>query len=143
VNSLDMTSGLLFDIVDVFTDVAGKGNPVAVIHGTDDLSDERMQSAASWLGLPETVFVRTKSNVEADYAVRIFAPLKELPFAGHPSIGALAALRTRSAALAQKRIVKQECPAGLISMQVTDSSISFVTPGPAVVGQVSGDPSIH
>jgi PhzF family phenazine biosynthesis protein len=133
VNQADFTSALPFDIVDVFTDVAGQGNPVAVIHDAESVSAERMQKAASWLGLPETVFVRKKRSVDADYAVRIFAPLMELPFAGHPSIGALAAVRMRNAAFAQMRIVKQECSAGLVSMQAAHNSIGFVTPSPAVV----------
>lgn len=121
-----------FDIVDVFTDVVGKGNPVAVVHEADGLSDERMQKVASWIGLPETVFVSRTSEQPADYTVRIFAPLRELHFAGHPSIGAAAAVRTRNPVLAQKSILQQRCPAGLVTMRIDRSgskeTISFLTP---------------
>jgi PhzF family phenazine biosynthesis protein len=128
-------SGLSFDIVDVFTEVAGKGNPVAVIHDADGLSEERMQDAASWLGLPETVFVTRTPDQLADYAVRIFAPLLELPFAGHPSIGAAASVRSRNPALARKAALLQHCPAGLVTMRIdhlgSGETIFFVTPKPA------------
>ena len=73
-------------IVDVFTDVALEGNPVAVFTDAAGLSAETMQRAARELNLSETVFVLVAED-EADAHVRIFTPAIEMPFAGHPVLG--------------------------------------------------------
>ena len=78
---------LAFQQVDVFTAVPFKGNPVAVVLYADDLSSEKMQSIAAWTNLSETTFVCAPTDQRADYRLRIFAPKRELPFAGHPTIG--------------------------------------------------------
>ena len=76
-----------FRQVDVFTDVAYRGNPVAVVLDGDGLTTEEMQRFAHWTNLSETTFVLPPSTAEADYRVRIFTPVAELPFAGHPTLG--------------------------------------------------------
>jgi PhzF family phenazine biosynthesis protein len=78
---------LVFQQVDVFTAVPFKGNPVAVVLDADDLSSEKMQSIAAWTNLSETTFVCAPTDQQADYRLRIFTPKRELPFAGHPTIG--------------------------------------------------------
>jgi PhzF family phenazine biosynthesis protein len=78
---------LAFQQVDVFTAVPFKGNPVAVVLDADALSGEQMQSIAAWTNLSETTFVCAPTDQRADYRLRIFTPRRELPFAGHPTIG--------------------------------------------------------
>src|SRR5579871_2792877 len=77
----------LFKQVDVFTDQPFRGNPVAVILGADGLSTDQMAAIARWTNLSETTFVLKPGDPRADYRVRIFSTLQELPFAGHPTLG--------------------------------------------------------
>ena len=76
-----------FRQVDVFTETPYLGNPVAVVLGADGLSAEQMQLVARWTNLSETAFVLAPRASGADYQVRIFTPARELPFAGHPTLG--------------------------------------------------------
>ena len=76
-----------FAQVDVFTTEQYFGNPVAVVLDGDGLSDEAMQRFAHWTNLSETTFVLPPESRDADYRVRIFTPGRELPFAGHPTLG--------------------------------------------------------
>ena len=73
--------------MDVFTDTPYLGNPVAVVLGAEGLSDEQMQQFASWTNLSETTFVLPPRANGADYLIRIFTASRELPFAGHPTLG--------------------------------------------------------
>ena len=77
-----------FTQVDVFGRRALHGNPLAVVHDADDLSTDAMQQLARWTNLSETVFLSGPTVDGADYAVRIFTLAGELPFAGHPTLGA-------------------------------------------------------
>ena len=79
---------LRYEIVDVFTDRPFTGNPLAVVFGGDALSGDQMQALAREFNLSETVFVLPPTTGEATYRLRIFTPGAELPFAGHPSVGA-------------------------------------------------------
>ena len=76
-----------FRQVDVFTDEPLLGNPVAVVHGADGLTDEQMAAFARWTNLSETTFLLTPTDPAADYRLRIFTVGGELPFAGHPTLG--------------------------------------------------------
>ena len=76
-----------YAIYDVFTDTPFAGNPLAVVFGADDLSDAQMQTIAREFNLSETIFIRAPANEMHAASVRIFTPTKELPFAGHPTIG--------------------------------------------------------
>lgn len=83
-------------VVDVFTDVPLEGNPVAVFTDCADLSPKRMQQIAQEMHLSETVFVLPSEN-DGDVRVRIFTPVNELPFAGHPTLGTAIVLGESSA----------------------------------------------
>ena len=82
-----MQETLAFHTLDVFTDTAFAGNPLAVVLAADALSTAQMQQLAREFNLSETVFVQKASRVDADVRVRIFTPATELPFAGHPTVG--------------------------------------------------------
>jgi trans-2,3-dihydro-3-hydroxyanthranilate isomerase len=85
-----------YSVYDVFTDRKLAGNPLAVIFDGDDLSDEAMQAIAKELNLSETVFVQPSGNPAYAARVRIFTPGRELPFAGHPTVGTAIALAERA-----------------------------------------------
>lgn len=111
-----------FKQVDVFTRVPLRGNPVAVVFGADGLDSLNMQLLAAWTNLSETVFVLPPTLPGADYRLRIFTPRQELPFAGHPSIGAAhAILEARWATLHDGQLT-QECEAGLLRVRVTEDA---------------------
>ena len=104
--------------LDVFPARPGGGNPLGVVFDAQDWSDERMQRCANWTGLVETTFVLPPTRAEASYRLRIFTPEREIPFAGHPTIGsAHAVLETGHARSHGGRLV-QECGAGLLPIQV-------------------------
>ncbi len=73
--------------LDVFAPRPGTGNPLAVVLDADGLDDAAMQAIARWTRLPETTFVFTPTAPGSSYRIRMFAPQKEVPFAGHPSVG--------------------------------------------------------
>jgi trans-2,3-dihydro-3-hydroxyanthranilate isomerase len=83
---------LSFSTLDVFTDRRFGGNPLAVVHGAGGLTDAQMQIIAREFNLSETVFLLPAENPAHSARLRIFTPLKELPFAGHPTVGAAALL---------------------------------------------------
>lgn len=85
-----------YAIYDVFTDRKLAGNPLAVIFDGEGLTDEAMQSIAAELNLSETVFVQSAGNAAHTARIRIFTPGRELPFAGHPTVGTAIALAERS-----------------------------------------------
>jgi trans-2,3-dihydro-3-hydroxyanthranilate isomerase len=81
---------LAFDTLDVFTSNRFAGNPLAVVHGADGLETAQMQSIAREFNLSETVFLLLPENAAHSARMRIFTPMSELPFAGHPTIGTAA-----------------------------------------------------
>lgn len=83
-----------YEIYDVFTSRPLAGNPLAVVHGADDMDDERMQTVAGEFNLSETVFVLPPEGAHTA-RIRIFTPGGELPFAGHPTVGTAIALARR------------------------------------------------
>jgi PhzF family phenazine biosynthesis protein len=96
-----------------------------------------MQQIASWTNLSETTFVLAATSAQADYRVRIFTPLAELPFAGHPTIGTAHALLEAGRIQARDGALVQECGAGLVKLQVEDGAdgerwISFDLPQPQI-----------
>jgi trans-2,3-dihydro-3-hydroxyanthranilate isomerase len=122
---------LRYEIVDVFTDRPFTGNPLAVVFGGDALSGDQMQALAREFNLSETVFV-LPPTAEATYRLRIFTPARELPFAGHPSVGA--AVTQLRAGLFKAGEVVQECGAGLLPMTVSDAGTATLTGGAPTVG---------
>ena len=79
---------LEFYTVDVFSNKIFGGNPLAIFTNTDDISSDLMQSIASEVNYSETVFIQKPKNKDNTAKVRIFTPKNELPFAGHPNVGA-------------------------------------------------------
>jgi PhzF family phenazine biosynthesis protein len=117
-----------FRQVDVFTDEPCFGNPVAVVHGADGLSDDEMQLFARWTNLSETTFLLPPRDQRADYRVRIFTPVRELPFAGHPTLGTCHAWLEAGGRPARPGVIVQECEAGLIPVRPTGDRLAFAAP---------------
>jgi len=117
-----------FRQVDVFTDTPYLGNPVAVVLGADGLSDEQMQQFANWTNLSETTFVLPPRDAGADYLVRIFTASRELPFAGHPTLGTCHAWLEAGGRAINPDAVVQECAAGLITVRRTEAGLAFAAP---------------
>ena len=117
-----------FRLVDVFTDTPYRGNPVAVVHDAGALSTDEMQRFAHWMNLSETTFVLPPDDTRADYRVRIFTPVTELPFAGHPTLGTCHAWLQAGGAPRDDGVIVQECAAGLIAVRRHDGQLAFAEP---------------
>ena len=117
-----------FAQVDVFSDTAYLGNPVAVVLDGDGLTTEEMQRFATWMNLSETTFVIAPTHPEADYAVRIFDTMSELPFAGHPTLGSCHAWLEGGGRPRDNNETVQECPAGLVPVRRTPNGLAFRSP---------------
>ena len=104
--------------LDVFAAHPGNGNPLGVILDSEGLDTAAMQALAAWLNLSETIFFLPPEQ-GASYRIRIFTPSTELPFAGHPSVGAAWAAVTSGLARPQDRRLIQQCAAGLLPVQVS------------------------
>ena len=117
----------LFAQVDVFTAVPYLGNPLAVVMDGTGLSTAHMQAFTDWTNLSEATFVLPPTHPQADYAVRIFCPGRELPFAGHPTLGTCHAwLEAGGVPKAQE--VVQECGVGLVNIQRQGPRLAFAAP---------------
>jgi PhzF family phenazine biosynthesis protein len=133
-----------FKQVDVFTDTAYRGNPLAVVLDSSGLSDAEMQHFAAWTNLSETTFVLAPEDDAADYRVRIFTPGGELPFAGHPTLGSCHAWLEAGGKPRQREFIVQQCKKGLIRVRRDGSRLAFAAPSlersapsPAVLAQVA------
>jgi trans-2,3-dihydro-3-hydroxyanthranilate isomerase len=124
--------GLAYRIVDVFTDQAFAGNPLAVVLEGDDLTTAQMQTIAREFNLSETAFPVVAASSDANYRLRIFTPASELPFAGHPSIGS--AWVMRSIGRVSDGPIVQECGAGLLPLLVDGDTVTL-TGGPPYLGE--------
>ncbi|OOV89903.1 PhzF family phenazine biosynthesis protein [Pseudomonas sp. MF4836] len=116
-----------FRQVDVFSTQPLKGNPLAVVLGADELSDERMAAFARWTNLSETTFVLKPRHPRADYRLRIFTTLEELPFAGHPTLGSCHAW-LQAGGVPQGEEVIQECEVGLVRIRRQGADLAFLAP---------------
>ncbi|MGB3733972.1 MAG: PhzF family phenazine biosynthesis protein [Ilumatobacter sp.] len=117
-----------FSQVDVFATGGVAGNPVAVVHDATGITTEQMLEITAWTNLSEATFLLSPTDPDADYLVRIFCPGRELPFAGHPTLGTCAAwLATGGVPKAAGRIV-QECGAGLIPIRRSEDRLAFAAP---------------
>ena len=117
-----------FTQVDVFTRTALRGNPLAVVHDADGLSDEGMQAFARWTNLSETTFLLRPTSDEADYRVRIFTPGGELPFAGHPTLGSCHAWMERGGVPRIPGQIVQQCGVGLVRIRRDGALAAFAAP---------------
>ena len=116
-----------FAQVDVFTAVPYLGNPLAVVLDGTGLTTAQMQAFTDWTNLSEATFILPPTQPDADYAVRIFCPGRELPFAGHPTLGTCHAwLKAGGVPKAQE--VVQECGVGLVNIQRQGSRLAFAAP---------------
>jgi len=116
-----------FAQVDVFTAVPYLGNPLAVVLDGTGLSTAQMQSFTDWTNLSEATFVLPPTHPQADYAVRIFCPGRELPFAGHPTLGSCHAW-LQAGGVPKGRDVVQECGVGLVNIQRQGTRLAFAAP---------------
>ena len=103
---------------DVFADRPGAGNPLAVVLDAAGLDDAAMQAIARWTRLPETTFVLPPTRPGASYAIRMFSPKKEVPFAGHPSVGTAHVVLEAGLAEPRQGLLLQEGVAGLLPLRV-------------------------
>ena len=108
---------------DVFADQPGAGNPLAVVLDAEGLDDAAMQAIARWTRLPETTFVMPPAAPEASYGIRIFSPRREVPFAGHPSVGTAHAVLEAGIAAPRGGVLVQEGKAGLLPLRVSGEGI--------------------
>lgn len=126
-------AGRAFAQVDVFTQVALRGNPVAVVLDGAGLDDAAMQAFARWTQLSETTFVLPPSPAAqaqgADYQLRIFTPGGELPFAGHPTLGSCHAWLAHGGQPQSAQRIVQECQKGLVAIaRQADGTLAFAAP---------------
>ena len=120
------------DIIDVFGSGVLRGNPLAVVHGAKSsdmaLDTAAMQALTDWLGFSETTFLLPPTTAGADYRVRIFCPGRELPFAGHPTLGTCHAWLAAGGASAQDEVIVQECGVGLVEIRRIEGMLAFCAP---------------
>jgi predicted PhzF superfamily epimerase YddE/YHI9 len=116
-----------FKQVDVFTANPYRGNPLAVVLDGNGLSDEEIQRFTDWTNLSEATFVLPPTNDQADYRVRIFCPGRELPFAGHPTLGTCHAW-LEAGGLPKGLEIVQECGIGLVKIRREGQRLGFAAP---------------
>jgi PhzF family phenazine biosynthesis protein len=132
-----------FKQVDVFTGVAYRGNPLAVVLDGTGLDDAQMQHFARWTNLSETTFLLPPSAQGADYRVRIFTPGGELPFAGHPTLGSCHAWLQAGGKPKAAGAIVQECAVGLVKIRTAPRpafaapALKRSAPAPSVLAQVA------
>ncbi|HEX5595005.1 MAG TPA: PhzF family phenazine biosynthesis protein [Micromonosporaceae bacterium] len=134
-------SSLAYEIVDVFTDRPFAGNPLAIVFGAQALATGQMQAIAREFNLSETVFVLLATQPAATYRARIFTPARELPFAGHPSVGA--AVTAVGRGLAGPGQVVQECGAGLLPIEVSEQTATLTGGAPTVGPELDPAPLLE
>lgn len=131
---------------DVFTDARFAGNPLAIVFEADALTDAQMQTIAREFNLSETIFVRVAAHAQHEASVRIFTPGKELPFAGHPTIGCAIALAERRHAGKTDILLVLEERIGLVrcGVKLTPGSASFAEfSAPKLSEPAGADPTLE
>lgn len=104
---------------DVFSPIPTQGNALAVVVDGQGISDDRMRRFSAWTNLAETTFLLPPDNSAADYKVRIFTPAREMPFAGHPTLGSCAAWLHTGGAPYESGVVRQECGVGIVEIDIS------------------------
>lgn len=128
-----------FSQVDVFSAVPLRGNPLAVVHDAVGLGDADMAAIARWTNLSETTFLLPPTDPAADYLVRIFTPLGELPFAGHPTLGSCHAWLAAAGVPRDPAWVVQQCGIGLVRVRRDGERLAFAAPPLLRSGPVEAD----
>ncbi|MQA74881.1 MAG: PhzF family phenazine biosynthesis isomerase [Solirubrobacterales bacterium] len=132
-----------FSQVDVFTGEPYAGNPVAVVLEAAGLEADEMQRFAHWTNLSESTFVLPATDPSADYRVRIFSPVSELPFAGHPTLGTCHAWLSDSGRPKREDVIVQQCGVGLVSVRRTVDGLAFAAPPLLRAGPVEESLVVH
>ena len=127
------------DYVDVFGAGPLTGNPVAVVHGAGDLDDDTLAALARWTNLSETTFLLPPTEPRADYRVRIFTPDRELPFAGHPTLGSAHAWLQAGGTPRSTDGVVQQCGIGPVRLRRERERLAFAAPPLIRSGPVDAD----
>ena len=117
-----------FRQVDVFSAEPYRGNPVAVVLDGAGLADDEMQRFARWTQLSETTFLTPPTDPAADYALRIFTPGGELPFAGHPTLGSCHAWLGAGGRPRTAGEIVQQCGVGLVRVRADGKRLAFAAP---------------
>ncbi len=117
-----------FQLVDVFADGAFTGNPLAVVIGAAGLDDAAMLRITRWLNFSETSFLLPATDPGADYRVRIFTPERELPFAGHPTLGSCHAWLAAGGQPRDPALIVQQCGIGLVPVRRQGDMLAFAAP---------------
>jgi PhzF family phenazine biosynthesis protein len=128
-----------FHQVDVFSDQAYRGNPLAVVLDGEGLSADRMQRFANWTNLSETTFLLPPTDPRADYRVRIFTGSEEFPFAGHPTLGSAHTWLEAGGVPRSEGFLVQECGAGLVRVKHDAGRLAFAAPPLTRFGPVGED----
>ena len=116
-----------FSQVDVFTATPLFGNPVAVVHQAEGITTDQMHTFTSWTNLSESTYLLPTTTDAADYRVRIFCPGRELPFAGHPTLGTCHAW-LETGGEPRSDVIVQECGAGLVRIRRAGDVLAFAAP---------------
>ena len=117
-----------FRQVNVFSADPLGGNPLAVVHSAEGLSEAQMGALARWTNLSETTFLLPPTDPDADYYVRIFTPGGELPFAGHPTLGSCHAWLAAGGKSRKPGLVVQQCGVGLVRVRCDGPRLEFAAP---------------
>ncbi len=125
-----------FSQLDVFTTLPLRGNPLAVVHDAQGLTDAQMADMARWTNLSETTFLLPPDDPEADYRVRIFTPGGELPFAGHPTLGSCHAWLAAGGVPRDPGVVVQQCGVGRVRVRRDGDRLAFAAPALRRTGPV-------
>ena len=137
-----VSTGRRYMQLDVFADRPGAGNPLAVVLDAEGLDDDAMQAIARWTRLPETTFVFPSPSPDASYGIRIFSPRREVPFAGHPSVGTAHAVLEAGLATPRDSLLVQAGIAGELPLRVAGEgrrrTIAVRTPRARIV-EIGGD----
>src|SRR5690348_11150252 len=117
-----------FTQVNVFSADPLGGNPLAVVQTAEGLEEAQMAALARWTNLSETTFLLPPTDPGADYHVRIFTPRRELPFAGHPTLGSCHVWRSAGGKSRTPGLIVQQCGVGLVRIRCDGPRLEFAAP---------------
>jgi PhzF family phenazine biosynthesis protein len=124
---------------DVFTPTPTQGNALAVVVDGEGLDDETMRRFAAWTNLAETTFILPAVEAGADYMLRIFTPTREMPFAGHPTLGSCSAWLHCGGVPRETGVVRQECGVGIVEIDISNTALHAFTAPPTSIQAMHSD----